>query len=652
MGGNTAEVQECSGGALRVESTRLHLPDQDLGAGNVLELSSFSRSAAASFGERITRLLGSHQYVSFCFNEDGRSLHLSRLSDGSGVGAHVVEAKVLPSGARYSSIEARVFVQNDQDPDAVATSPAEDLALANALAAAEHLLAERAGQPLLVNVSPQGYHENEPRRERLGLRDTGGQDKYINDLSFGAAETGIRVLNVNRAGPNHPINHDVRAGMHYSHTGVDLLFIQDGRPEVFVAKEEMYPEIDLSRDRLTELPRGDAVFHPLGRALAAHLLNEPQVMASNKVTLIGHYVDGITTALHTRSELEDAGIDRLLLKVVGIPHSTGPAKERGLIAAKQPVPDDLRLPVRREFEGLAFRAVDILVSTSHTMSDSFRDDYGRKPNASLIPGVNAMLFRPRSDTRPKDHPSYEPVWQELSALSGAPVAELQRATLVMEVSRTAASKGKDIVVSAFARALHRNPDMFLIINAADPDLPNISAEERHVGLRVRSLIDQNGIRDRVALRSEWPNHQVATLSKLADIFISGATSEPWGMSVTQAGAAGMAVISSDAVPAATEVLWESDDPLTVQAGDFAIGAGAGFYQSGDPEGAARLIAHFAENPALRKQLGARAHKLTEPYHWNRLITDFLEHQCGMTFEEGKVDPDCVVPQSRHRVGEK
>lgn len=600
---------------------------------------------------RANKIMGSHRYVHFSL-QDGRAVHLSKVDEG--IIVHAVHPGVFPNEVRYTNISDRTFI-GDPSSD-IKTTPITKGAMERTdviLNDLEIFLHERAYRPLIVQVSPQGFHENDIRKLKLGLPDTGGQDKYINDSGHSLTELGYTILNVNRAGPNHPKNEDVREGMHYSYTGMDLLFVPDAirksdpRFGQFIAKEEMYPEEDWSDGQ----PPQDEIFAGMARKLVGHLSTEPQF---KNFTLIGHYADGGMVAWHTARIIEDtirnsadfSEMGHQTPKVWYNAHSLGVLKQRALDESNEPYdPNELRFGVRNRFEQFLYDNVDGVISTSETMTKSMKDDFGRDIDYFLPPGVDTNQFHPRPRGVVRLDERYDDTWSVLSQLSGQPKEVLDAATLVMEVSRTAETKGKIDVLRAFAASLSeddmRHNGKFLIINIADPNRKGIQDAERRLAQKLHKEVEDLGIGAWVISPNDFPPTTVAQLHQIADIFITGAVSEPWGMSLQQAAASGQVVISTTRVPAGTSVLL-GDDPLVERDGQgrpmFQVGEGAIFIEPNDWKAGAEAIKYVLQNPEKAKALAKRAVELVIPkYTWGVMAADFVVNAIGHDIDgSGKV----------------
>lgn len=588
---------------------------------------------------RAEKIMGEHRYVHFSL-QDGRAVHLSKVADG--IIVHAVNPGVLAKGVRYTDIEQRSFLSTNADN-------IHTISISNGLVERtdvilndlEIFLWERAHRPLIVQVSPQGYHENDIHKLKLGLQDTGGQDKYINDCGDALTRVGYTVLNVNRAGPNHPTNGDVREGMHYSHTGMDLLFVRDGLPETdprygtFIPKEKMYPREEWIS---AELP-SDPIFFGMARNLVGHLLREPQ---GREFVLVGHYADGGTVALHTKRIIQLAILNDPTLQDQGykVPkvwfnaHSLGILKKQALDdSGERYDPEELRFDERHRFEKFLYDSVDGVVSTSDTMTKCMEDDFGRKVDYFLPPGVDTNQFHPRKKGVLRSDPRYDQTWEELCKLSGRTKEQLDAATLIMEVSRTAETKGKIDVLRAFAFSLSED-DMthdrkFLIINIADPSRTGIQPSERALAHDLHREIKELGIGSWVITKNDFAPTTVAKLHRMADIFITGAVSEPWGMSLQQAAASRQAIISTTRVPSATSVLMGKDPHDYSVTGSpesrMLIGEGAVFVEPRDHRAASHAINFLIKEPREAARLAENAFKLVIPtYTWSAMITSFVQ----------------------------
>ena len=99
------------------------------------------------------------------------------------------------------------------------------------------------------------------------------------------------------------------------------------------------------------------------------------------------------------------------------------------------------------------------------------------------------------------------------------------------------------------------------------------------------------------------------LFSIADVFVTPSEMEGFGMSASQAAAAGTALVSSDLVPFAT--LYVPDDALVVRAGDV--------------EGFARAIASLLADDAERERRAGRLARAVRELDWDVQTDRFISH---------------------------
>ncbi|MBN8548957.1 MAG: glycosyltransferase [Deltaproteobacteria bacterium] len=591
--------------------------------------------------ERLSSLLGSHRYVSFqLVDDDGRrAVHLTRPKDRPDlIAVHVANETTLPSGARYSSLEVRSFfgvkggAVEAEFPDAAAR-------LDQVLDRVEAFMAARATRPLMVNVSTQGFHERS-RHLVLGLADTGGQDQFIEDIAKVTADLGFQVVNVNRGGPSHPDLGFVREGMHYGADGVDMLYLHDGN-DAFIRKEDMYDTVEpvegedgFSKSRIVQ----EGPCHKLAAILLQHLRTE-----RHPVALVGHYADGGETIRLCTNLMRLEG--REVPKVVHIPHSTGLLKAERLQADGGTVDPGLRIPDRVRTESEVYESTDVLLSTSRDMTESLENGYGTRVHDTILIGVQTDRFHPREPGVGRDDPRYDAVWQDLSKISGRSIPELQAAQMVLEYSRTSAAKDKGTTIRAFAESLKEaDQDRILVMNIADPNGKGVGELDRAHARELHDLIDTLGLRGKIITQGNFPNERCALLCQLADVYISSAKLEPWGMAVQEAAASGLPIVASTAVAIASERL-VGDQRKTIYEGGQPVltkGPGALMFKPGDYRSAA-----FALNRLLneggqeeRQSIAKGAYDAVIPEcTWPRILTRLWGEHLGVQFKDGLVVAD-------------
>jgi len=414
-----------------------------------------------------------------------------------------------------------------------------------------------------------------------GLQDTGGQNVFVNHISSALCENGFRITIVNRGGYPHPKTSHPQAGLCYLDENQRILYLEDGLPE-FVRKEDM-------GDRLPYLLDALVVF-----------LEEAGCPVE---LIISHYWDGgmLGHLLKKHSDLN--------AKHVWVPHSLGMLKQRNLSPEAS---KDLRIHERIDFEGELFRKIDFLAATSSKIKTSSENDYAYEGNFLWLPPwvVQERYF-------PRDVGDFDPVWGLLSEASGVSPEEIQGKKIITEISRTDATKQKDILIKAFALIHKKHPDSFLVLSI---DKSNGALAEELLDL-IETLNLEGCV---AAVGSIW--EALPTLYAITHIYCTPSIMEGFGMSVQEAAATRVPVVSSSLVPFATEFLaGEATLKTKTDSGDdFLIGAGALIVSPGDVEGFARALDLLLSDEPLRKKMGSAAFNATIPYFTrDHIIQDFL-----------------------------
>lgn len=598
--------------------------------------------------EYLNQVLGHHRYVSVELDGDAglRTVHIARPeSHPDLVSVHVTSERTMPSGARYTSLDARTFLQvGDGEP---LDGPSNDVEQLDAiLDDLREFFEERSSRPLMINVSPQGYHERD-KRLVMGLTDTGGQDKFIEDTAIVSAQLGFQVINVNRGGPAHPKLGDVREGMHYGADGVDLLFISDGNPD-FVRKEDMFDEVWVSEstDHGMESLRSRVIREGPCSDLARSLLTQLQ-REQPPVALVGHYGDGGETVRHLVALMEASGM--AVPRTVHIPHSTGLLKKARLEADGKAVDPDLRIPHREHAERLVYDSVDCLLSTSKDMSASLRDQYGARVDGMILIGVDTDRFHPREPGVARTDARYSHLWEMFSKETGRNISDLQKAQIVLEYSRTAPAKDKATTIRAFAESLRdADRDRVLVLNVADPaemkEDNQAQAAERRYAQELRDLVKELGIEGNVVMQHSFPNELCAELCQVADVYISSAILEPWGMAVSEAAASRLPIVASNAVAIATELLVGEQGEVVHDDGERQLtkGPGALLFKPGNYKAAALALNRVLNQGGAqeREELAQGAYDCVIPAcTWKGILTQIWSEHLGVRFDNGTV----IVP---------
>ncbi|UCG24961.1 MAG: glycosyltransferase, partial [Chloroflexota bacterium] len=258
-----------------------------------------------------------------------------------------------------------------------------------------------------------------------GLPDTGGQNVFVNDMSQALADLGHQVTIVNRGGFPDPMTGQARQGVLENGDNQRIIYLDDGLPE-FVRKEDMAERIPF-----------------LTPALDLALEDSAPVEL-----IISHYWDGAALGVEFNKTLGKP------VTHIWIPHSLGVIKKENL---PQDQWEGLRLDERLENEKALLTELDGVGSTSALISDKLRNDYDYAGRLLFLPPcVDQERYFAREVGRDDE------IWHFLSQHSGLLPEEIRGSKIVSEISRTAITKRKDVLLKAFALVLQRLPNAFLV----------------------------------------------------------------------------------------------------------------------------------------------------------------------------------------------
>lgn len=415
-----------------------------------------------------------------------------------------------------------------------------------------------------------------------GLEDTGGQNVFVNQFSKALAKQGCKITIVNRGGYPHPRSGQLQSGLDYKDSQQRILYLDDGLDQ-YVRKEDM-------DDRLP------ALVHALVEFLEKE--NCPVDI------IISHYWDGGKLGVLLKRELH------LPAKHIWVPHSLGLVKKRNL------PPDswqNLRIEERIGNEREIFSLVDYVAATSSIIRNSAQQDYLYMGNFLWLP---PCVDQDRYFDR--DVGEDNPIWDMLADLSGIDRSQISRRRIILEISRTDRTKQKDILIRAFAKLQELQPDTLLVVSIDRDHIP--------LGQELLSLIDKLDLEGSTAVvGSIWD--LLPTLYAVTAVYCTPSIMEGFGMSVQEAAATKVPVISSDLVPFVTEYLVGRDyRVLETESGqEVLLGAGALTVSPGDVEGFTFALNLLLSDEDLRKKMGQRAFQAAIPYFtWDHIVRDFLD----------------------------
>ena len=430
----------------------------------------------------------------------------------------------------------------------------------------------------ILMLSTHGVHE---WKVVPGLMDTGGQNVFVNQFSAALAKKEYRLTIVNRGGYKHPRTEQTQSGLIYKDKNQRILYLEDGREE-FVRKEDM----------------GDQ-FPDLVKAASDFLLAE----GFHIDLIISHYWDaGILGCLLKR----DLGINA---KHIWVPHSLGMVKKRNLPSQDW---DSLRIPERIEYENKILNQVDFVAATSSIIRDSANMEYDFGGKFLWIPPcVDQARFYPRQVSKT------DSVWSFLSKLTDLPEVAIQNRKIITEISRTDKTKQKDILIKSFAQVLKKHPESLLIITIDDAN--EVLSQE------LRTLISAFNVEQSTAVvGSIW--EALPKIYAITDIYCTPSIMEGFGMSVQEAAASKVPVISSDLVPFVTEYLaGDQGRRIKSESGsEILVGEGALIVSPGDIDGFSFALDILLSDDTLRKKMGDNAYQtVIQNFTWDHIVQEFI-----------------------------
>jgi glycosyltransferase involved in cell wall biosynthesis len=167
--------------------------------------------------------------------------------------------------------------------------------------------------------------------------------------------------------------------------------------------------------------------------------------------------------------------------------------------------------------------------------------------------------------------------------TNTPAAGGNRPILVGTVGHLAPIKGQDVFVRAAALISARRRGVHFVVIGEDKS-PQMGYRKH-----LESLVGELGLTESVAMPG-WTDDIPGVLSSLT-LFVSAARSEPFGLSIVEAMAAGLPVVST-ASEGALEIIEDGHSGKLVPVGD--------------PESLAEAINDLLDNPLERSRLGRNA----------------------------------------------
>jgi len=433
-------------------------------------------------------------------------------------------------------------------------------------------LFKASARPHVLMITNHGIHDFEVRS---GLKDTGGQNHYVNALADTLVELGYRVTTFNRGGFKDPVSGERREGAKYKNENNRIVYLEGGG-DIFIRKEDLNKKI-LSEE--TDFAK-------------AFLANE----ATTIDLIISHYWDGALLGCLIKQ------IMNLKTHHIFIPHSLGALKKENFRDKPKEVIASLNFDERISHEKEVIEQVSAVGSTSGDITRFLRDFYNREPEIFLPPCIDTKTIHPIG---PGDcHKIYEFLFQQ-DPISGI---NLKGRPFLLEISRTDQTKRKDVVINAFKKCLQSHPDAVLLLT--------ISRDSSIYG-ELMSLIDSLGIRKNIVTIGTVPRDIVSELYSISNVYCSPSEMEGFGMSVQEACACKKPVVTSNLVPFSVEYLLKNSKEEIIQTTNgpcnITWGEGGVVVPAGNVDGFAHAINRLLSDQALNEKIAEKAYKITIPY---------------------------------------
>lgn len=242
-------------------------------------------------------------------------------------------------------------------------------------------------------------------------------------------------------------------------------------------------------------------------------------------------------------------------------------------------------PWIEDIERRGVRGADRVIAVSRYTKGLLETTYGAPPDR-VIPVHNGVSFTRLSDGPDRDY-------------------DARRGT-VLFLSRVSRQKGPLYFLQAAERVLEVRPDARFVF-----------AGEGHMLPECIEYAFERGIADRVKFTGFVPSENMAAFYAQNEIYVLPSVSEPFGISILEAMAAGLPTIVSKTTgvgEALAHVLkadyWDTDEM-------------------------ADMILRLLDSPALREELGRNGAKEAHKFSWDATCRRTLEVYAGLLAERGK-----------------
>ncbi len=349
--------------------------------------------------------------------------------------------------------------------------------------------------------------------------DTGGQTLYVLELVKGLAAR-PEVENVQlltRLIVDRRVSSDYSKSFEKITNSAEIVRLPFG-PKRYIRKELLWPYLDDLADQIVQ-----------------KLQHEEQLPN----WIHAHYADaGYVGSLVSR---------RLGIPLVFTGHSLGREKQRRLLAAGvdyDQIEQTYSISKRIDAEELALAHANLLITSTRQEAEDQYARYGSfdSNNVEIIPpGVDSNRFY-----------SFQSMPQKVTELDQMFQPFLNDINLppLLAISRAVRRKNIPALLEAFGRSplLQQRHNLILILGCRD-DSRQLEKQQREVFQQIFELVDKYNLYGKVAYPKQHRRDQIPAIYRWAaskkGLFVNPALTEPFGLTLLEAAASGLPIISTD-----------------------------------------------------------------------------------------------------------
>ncbi len=349
--------------------------------------------------------------------------------------------------------------------------------------------------------------------------DTGGQTKYVVELArklaehpqVGQVDLVTRLINDPKVSPDYaqPIEHLSEKAK--------IVRLPCG-PRRYLRKEVLWPHLDVFADELLKYLRGSDP--------------KPDVIH-------GHYADAGYVACRVAGWLG--------IPLVFTGHSLGRVKQQRMLAnglKRESMEEQFHFATRIEAEETTLASADLVIaSTNQEIEEQYRlyDHYRPQHMVVIPPGLDTHRFFPDNATSITTQPD---IAKELGRFLCDPLKPM-----ILCLSRPVPRKNVAALVNVYGqdRELQEKANLVLVLGNRD-DISKSDTGPKQVLTELLLLVDRYDLYGRVAYPKTHQADDVPELYRLAarlkGIFINPALTEPFGLTLIEAGASGLPILAT------------------------------------------------------------------------------------------------------------